>query len=127
MADTNTVGIFTLNDVRIRQNQNAWANATPIVTVTQDSKVIEFTIDTQKQYQNQFLYYTLSPVNSPNALTRADFDDNSLSGQLYVDSTGIIKFTKRNSIDINANSKISTFQLRTDSITGPNIISTSNI
>jgi hypothetical protein len=53
MADTNTVGIFTLNDVRIRQNQNAWANATPIVTVTQDSKVIEFTIDTQKQYQNQ--------------------------------------------------------------------------
>ena len=127
MADTNTVGIFTLNDVKIRQNQNAWANATPIVTVTQDSKVIEFTIDTQKQYQNQFLYYTLSPVNSPNALTRADFDDNSLSGQLYVDSTGIIKFTKRNSIDINANSKISTFQLRTDSITGPNIISTSNI
>jgi hypothetical protein len=122
MADTSTVGIFSLNDVRIRQAQNAWPNASPLLTVTDNNSIFDFTIDTQNQYRNQFVYYTVTPVD---LVTANSFVDYSLSGQLYANSTGVVKFTKQYNTVL-AEQKF-TFQLRTGSITGPNLLSTSNI
>ena len=122
MADTSTVGIFSLNDVRVRQNQNAWPNASPVLTVTDTNQTFNFTIDTQGQYKNQFLYYTLTSANS---LSVDSFVDNSLSGQLYVDSSGVIKFSKQY-IAPQSEQKF-TLQLRSGSITGANILNSSNI
>jgi hypothetical protein len=125
MADTSTVGIFSLNDVRIRQAQNAWPNASPLLTVTDNGSIFNFTIDTQNQYRNQFLYYTISSVNSANAVYANNFVDSSVSGELFADSTGVIKFSK--TYPTSTTRKIFTLQLRTGSITGPNILNSSNI
>ena len=125
MADTSTVGIFSLNDVRIRQAQNAWPNASPLLTVTNNNSKFNFTIDTQNQYRNKFLYYTISSVNSANSVAANSFVDNSVTGQLYANSSGIISFEKE--YLTTTTQIIFTLQLRTGSVTGPNILSSSNI
>lgn len=124
MADTSTVGIFTLNDVRIRQNQNAWPNVSPLLTVTANNGVNEFTIDTQGQYRNQFLYYNIVPIGAL-PLAASDFVDNSLRGQLYANATGVLKFTK--TAIPGANGKVFTFNISTGSVNGPNIFISSNL
>ena len=122
MADTSTVGIFSLNDVRIRQAQNAWPNASPLLTVTDNGSIFDITIDTQNQYRNQFLYYTITSIESVSANS---FVDSSMGGQLYANSTGVVKFSKP--YKIFPEDQIFTLQLRTGSVTGPNLLNSSNI
>ena len=124
MADTSTVGIFSLNDVRIRQAQNAWPNASPLLTVTANDGINEFIIDTQGHYKNQFLYYNIVPIGAL-PLAASDFVDNSLRGQLYANATGVIKFTK--TAITGANGKVFTFNISTGSVNGPNIFVSSNL
>jgi hypothetical protein len=124
MPDTSTVGIFTLNEVTARQNQNAWPNASPLLTLTGNNGINEFTIDTQGQYRNQFLYYNIVPIGAL-PLAASDFDDNSLRGQLYANATGVIKFTK--TAITGANGKVFIFNISTGSLAGPNIFISSNL
>jgi len=79
MADSSAQGIFSLNDVRIRQNKNVW----PLVDFTTTVSAIGsqnylFTIDTKGSYSNQFLYYALNSVDTGNSILASDFADNSI-------------------------------------------------
>jgi len=125
MADSSFQGIFSLNDVRIRQNKNVWPGGDPAITATYlGNRAYQFILDTQLSYTNQFVYYVLNQVDSSNTISATDFEDNSIAGQVYLGPDGIMNITKKVLIN---NKKKFTIQLRTGSISGANLVTTPTV
>ena len=125
MADSSFQGILSLNDVRIRQNKNVWPVADTVVTVSNiGSQNYLFTIDTQRNYTNQFLYYALNSVDTGNSISASDFQDNNIQGELYFNASGTVVFTKKLLV---STAKKFNLQLRTGSLAGTNVFTSSNI
>jgi len=122
MADSSFQGIFSLNDVRIRQNKSVWPGRDPVITATYlGNRAYQFILDTQLLYTNQFVYYVLNQVDSSNTISATDFADNSIAGQVYLGPDGIMNITKKVSIN---NKKKFFVQLRTGSVSGANLVTT---
>lgn len=126
MANSSFQGILSLNDVRIRQNNNNWPLADTVVTVNDaGNQFYSFVIDTQRQYVDQFLYYTLNSVDD-NSISAADFQDNAVQGQLYFNLSGTTTFTKK-LLSLPNILKRFNLQLRTGNVSGPTVFTSSNI
>jgi hypothetical protein len=125
MADSSFKGILSLNDVRIKQAKNVWPVADTVVTISNiGSQNYLFTIDTQRNYTNQFLYYALNSVDTGNSISASDFEDNNIQGELYFNASGTVVFTKK--LLLPAAKKFN-LQLRTGSLAGTNVFTSSNL
>jgi len=126
MADSSSKGVLSLNDVRTRQNNNTWPRAQIFTTVYElGDQVFNFVINTQGDYQNQFLYYALNSADSSNTISASDFADNALTGEVF-NKGGIITFTKK-LLTTQLILKKFNIQLRTGSLSGPNVHTSSDI
>jgi hypothetical protein len=134
MADTNTKGVFTLGDVRSRQAANAW----PVVGVSTEASTTQSanTVgigDTINFYTNtngrlipgQILYWAIN--SNTNAITSADFVDNSINGTISANTKGEIVLSKNISSNFRDGDVIFNIKLLAGSLNGTVIATTSNV
>jgi len=134
MADTNTKGVFTLGDVRSRQAANAWpvVGVSTEASVTQSANTVDIG-DTINFYTNsngrlipgQILYWAIN--SNTNAITSADFVDNSINGTISANTNGEVILSKTINNIIRVGDVIFNIKLLAGSLNGTVIATTSNV
>jgi phosphoheptose isomerase len=134
MADTNTKGVFTLNDVRSRQAANAW----PVVGVATEASItqsantvsigdtINFYTNTKNRFQpGQVVYWAIN--SNTNSISSVDFTDNSINGAVSANTNSEVILSKTISNNFKDGDIIFNIKLLAGSLNGTVIATSSNV